>query len=159
MEDLQTIALPRDGRQSERALTIFKGVGRLMRSFDFACVPEMTLPNHRRADVCGLGRDGEIWIVEIKSSVEDFRTDGKWQDYLEFCDRFFFATLPDVPADIFPDTAGLMISDGFGADVIRESPVDKLAAARRKALTLRLARHVAHRLHTAIDPASAAGMG
>jgi len=159
MEDLQTIALPRDGRQSERALTIFKGVGRLMRSFDFACVPELTLPNHRRADVCGLGRNGEIWIVEIKSSVEDFRADGKWQDYLEFCDRFFFATLPDVPADIFPGTAGLMISDGFGADVIRESPVDKLAAARRKALTLRLARQVAHRLHTAIDPASAAGVG
>lgn len=159
MDDLQTIVLPRDGRQSERALTVFKGVGRLMRSFDFACVPEMTLPNHRRADVCGIGRDGEIWIVEIKSSVEDYRTDGKWQDYLEFCDRFFFATLPDVPAEIFPDTAGLMISDGFGADVIRESPVEKLAAARRKALTLRIARQVAHRLHTAIDPASAAGMG
>lgn len=159
MDDLQTIALPRDGRQSERALTVFKGVGRLMRSFDFACVPEMTLPNHRRADVCGLGRDGEIWIVEIKSSIEDFRADGKWQDYLEFCDRFFFATLPDVPADIFPDSAGLMISDGFGADVIRESPIEKLAAARRKALTLKLARQVAHRLHTAIDPASASGMG
>lgn len=159
MDDLQTIVLPRDGRQSERALTVFKGVGRLMRSFDFACVPEMTLPNHRRADVCGLGRDGEIWIVEIKSSVEDFRTDGKWQDYLEFCDRFFFATLPDVPAEIFPDSAGLMISDGFGADMIRECPVEKLVAARRKALTLRIARQVAHRLHTAIDPASAAGLG
>jgi len=154
MNNQSDIILPRDGRQSERALTVFRGLGRLMRSFDFACIPEVTLPNQRRADLCGLGRNGEIWIVEIKSSIEDFRTDGKWQDYLDFCDCFYFATLPDVPADIFPDSVGLVISDGFGADVIRESPVDKLAAARRKALTLRIARHAAHRLHNAVDPAA-----
>lgn len=152
-------ALPPDGRQSDRALTVFRGLGRLLRSLDFACIPELTLPNNRRADLCGLGRDGEIWIVEIKSSIEDYRTDTKWQDYLEFCDRFFFATLPDVPADIFPDAVGLVISDGFEADIVRESGLAKLPAARRKALTLRLARHAAHRLHNALDPACISGIG
>lgn len=158
MNNPTDIVLPRDGRQSDRAMTIFRGVGRLLRSYDFACIPEITLPNHRRADLCGLGRNGEIWIVEIKSSVEDFRTDSKWQDYLEFCDCFFFATLPDVPAEIFPESAGLIVSDGFGADMMRECPTDKLAAARRKALTLRIARHAAHRVHNALDPASANGL-
>jgi len=158
MDGQTNIILPRDGRQSDRALTVFRGLGRLMRSFDYACIPEVTLPNQRRADLCGLGRSGEIWIVEIKSSIEDFRADGKWPGYLDFCDRFFFATLPDVPADIFPNAVGLIVSDGFSADILRDSPQDKLPAARRKALTLRLARHAAHRLHNALDPVSAAGM-
>ena len=158
MTDFLNPTLAPDGRQSERALTIRRGLGRLLRSYDFACVPELTLPNHRRADLCGIGRGGEIWIVEIKSSIEDFRADSKWPEYMDFCDRFFFATLPDVPREIFPETTGLMISDGYGAEIIRDCDEDKLPAARRKALTLRIARHAADRLHNAVDPQSMAGM-
>lgn len=158
MIELTTPLLAPDGRQSERALSVQRGLGRLMRSLDFACVPEVTLPNFRRADLCGLGRNGEIWIMEIKSSVEDFRADHKWQDYLEFCDSFFFATLPDVPQEIFPAEIGLVVSDGFAAEVIRQSPIDRLPAARRKALTLRIARQAADRLHNAIDPVGASGI-
>lgn len=157
MAEPGAIVLPPDGRQSPRALAIRRGLGRLMRAYDFACVPEFCLPNGRRADLCAIGRDGEIWILEIKSSIEDFRADGKWPDYLDYCDRFFFATLPDVSREIFPQTAGLVISDEYGAEVLRESPLDKLPGARRKALTLRIARQAAERLHNAVDPVGAAG--
>ncbi|MEM8811293.1 MAG: MmcB family DNA repair protein [Pseudomonadota bacterium] len=150
------VALPPDGRQSDRALRVFRGLGRMMRAHGFACVPEVTLPNQRRSDLFALGRGGELWIVEIKSSIADFRSDDKWTDYLSFCDRFFFATLVDVPTDIFPDAVGLIVTDGFDAEIVRDCPETKLSAARRKALTLRIARQAADRLHTALDPVSAA---
>lgn len=141
-----------DGRQSETALKIWRGAARLFRALDFACLSEVTLASGRRADLLALGPKQELWIVEVKSSIADFRADTKWPDYRQHSDRLYFATHPDVPLDIFPEEAGLILSDGFGAEIIREAPEHKLAAATRKAVTLRFARHAAHRLHDLSDP-------
>ena len=135
-----------DGRQSERALTVRRGVQRLLSSFGHSMLPEMPLTSGRRADLIALTQKGEFWIIEIKSSIEDFRVDNKWPDYRQHCDRLFFATLPDVPAEIFPLECGFILSDGFGAEIIRDAPLEPLAGATRKALTLRYARLGAHRL-------------
>lgn len=148
---------PVDGRQSEMALRIRRGVARLMRRNGASCVAEFTLPSGRRADLIAIGSKGEIWIVEVKSSIADLRADFKWPDYRDWCDQLFFATHPDVPADIFPADAGLMLSDGFGADVLRPAPAHRLAPARRKALTLKVAQCAANRLHDLMDPAMTGG--
>ena len=91
-----------DGRQSERAMVIRRGVQRLLTEMGAHVLPELSLATGRRADLVALTRQGDIWIIEIKSSVEDFRVDRKWPDYRLHSDRFFFATHPDVPAEIFP---------------------------------------------------------
>jgi hypothetical protein len=135
-----------DGRQSERAMMVRRGVQRLFLQLGHAVLPELSLASGRRADLVALTRSGEFWIVEIKSSVEDFRTDRKWPDYRAHCDRLFFATHPDVPAEIFPEACGFILSDGYGAEIVREAPEHKLAGATRKALTLRFARAGASRL-------------
>lgn len=138
-----------DGRQSERAMVIRRGVQRLLVEAGAAVLPELSLVSGRRADLVAVARNGDIWIVEIKSSVEDFRVDRKWPEYRLFCDRFFFATHPDVPACIFPDDAGFILSDGYGAEILREAPEHRLPAPTRKALTLRIARAAAARLTAA----------
>lgn len=138
-----------DGRQSEHALLVRRGIQRLLRSLGSVALPEIPLASGRRADLVSLTANGEIWIIEIKSSVADFRVDRKWPDYRLFSDRFFFATHPDVPEEIFPDDCGFMLSDGYGAEIIREAPEHKLAPARRKAMMLRLARIGAMRLTAA----------
>lgn len=135
-----------DGRQSERAIRVRRGVQRLMIDMGAALVPELSLANGRRADLVVLTARGDIWIVEIKTSVEDLRVDCKWPDYRPFCDRLFFATHPEVPADIFPADCGFILSDGYGAEILREAPEHRLAGATRKALTLRIARAAAGRL-------------
>lgn len=138
-----------DGRQSQAAMLVRRGVQRLLIELGAVAIPELPLASGRRADLMALTRKGDIWIVEIKSSVEDFRTDRKWPEYRQFCDRLFFATHPDVPAAIFPAEAGFILSDGYGAEILREAPEHRLAAAARKALTLRLARAGAARLTAA----------
>lgn len=138
-----------DGRQSARAMRVRRGVQRLLSEMRAAHLPEMSLANGRRADLIALAENGEIWIVEIKSSVEDLRSDNKWPDYRDFCDRLFFATLPDVPKDIFPEDCGFMVGDHHGAEILRAAPEHKLAPSRRKALTLRFARASANRLYIA----------
>lgn len=135
-----------DGRQSQRALAVRRGVQKLFIDMGHAMLPEVTLATGRRADLMALTAKGEFWIVEIKSSVQDMQVDRKWPDYRAFCDRLFFATLPDVPADIFPQECGFMVSDGYGADLLREAPHHPLAAASRKALLLRFARSGAQRM-------------
>ena len=152
--DLSRIAPPVDGRQSERAAAIQRGVGRLLKAEGFAMVSELPLATGRRADVVGLGPDGEIWIVEIKSSVEDFRVDVKWPEYRLSCDRLFFATHGAVPLDIFPVETGLILADAYGAEMIRHAPEHRLAGARRKAMLVRFAQAAALRLHGLIDPAA-----
>ena len=152
--DLEAIVPPVDGRQSERASAIQRGVGRLLRTRGFAIVTELPLATGRRADVVGLGPSGELWIVEIKSSIEDFRVDRKWPDYRCSCDRLFFASHAGVPAEIFPGDAGLMIADAYGAELLREAPEHRLAAATRKAMLVRFAQAAAHRLHGLVDPAA-----
>ena len=115
-------------------------------------VPELPLPSGRRADLVALGGDGEIIIVEIKSSVADFRADRKWMEYRLHCDRLFFATIADVPGKIFPPDAGLIVADAFGAAILCEAPEHRLAAATRKAVMLRFAHAAAHRLQALVDP-------
>lgn len=142
-----------DLRQSPTALKVQRGVMRLLRSMhDFACFAEVPLANGRRADVLGVGPKGEIWIVEIKSSVIDFRVDEKWPNYKDFCDRFYFAKPPELDAGIFPATEGLIVADGHGADILREAIDEPLAPARRKAMLLKLTRLGADRVHQLMDP-------
>jgi hypothetical protein len=123
-----------------------RGVTRLLLDHDVAPVLELPLANGRRADLCGLSPKGEIWIVETKSCLADFAVDSKWPDYLDYCDLFFFAVTEDFPRHLLPETAGLIVADGFGGAILRESPVRTLAGARRKAVTLQFARLAAQRL-------------
>lgn len=134
------------------ARAIARGVTRHLLQLGMSAVPEFVLPNGRRADLVALGRRGEIWIVEIKSSVEDFRTDLKWPEYRPFCDRFYFASHADVSPAVFPPDSGLIVADAFGAEIIRHDPPRPLAGATRKALTIALARLAMARLTAATDP-------
>jgi hypothetical protein len=150
--DIRDVAPPVDGRQSPRAAAVQRGVGRLLRAHGFAMVSELPLVTGRRADVVGLGAGGEIWIVEIKSSIEDFRVDHKWPDYRLSCDRLFFATHMQVPLDIFPEDAGLILADSYGGELVRQAPEHRLAPATRKVMLLRFAHAAASRLHGLVDP-------
>jgi hypothetical protein len=141
-----------DGRQSATALAIARGSQRLLRQLGRSCVCELPLPSGRRADVVALADDGEIWIVEIKSSIADFRADQKWHEYRLHCDRLFFATVSEVPHSIFPEEAGLIVADEFGADLVREPAEHRLYAATRKTMLLLFARAAARRLQHLADP-------
>jgi hypothetical protein len=144
--------LPVDGRQSETALAVARGTARCLHALGYCLVSELPLPSGRRADLVALGGDGEIIIVEIKSSVTDFRTDQKWMDYRLHCDRLFFATIAAVPKEIFPADAGLIVADAFGASIVSEAPEHRLPAARRKTMLLRFAHAAALRLQALADP-------
>lgn len=146
------LTLPPDLRQSQNALRIARGVRRHLWTRGYASVSELPLRNGRRADVAALGPKGEFWIVEIKSSIADFRADTKWPEYRQHCDRLWFATSPEVPPEIFPSDAGLMVADGFGAEVLREPDAHPLPGATRKEMLLRFARSSALRLHALADP-------
>jgi hypothetical protein len=148
-------APPRDGRQSETALKVQRGVGRLLRSRGFCMVSELTLGSGRRADVVGLGPAGDIWIVEIKSSVEDLRADLKWPDYRRHCDRLFFATHEGVPPELFPEDAGFILADSYGGELIRMPDEHRLPPATRKTMLVRFAQAAALRLHGLYDPEAA----
>jgi hypothetical protein len=138
-----------DGRQSDRALVIRRGVQRLLSQMGAVVLPELSLATGRRADLVALTAKGDVWIIEIKSSIEDFRVDRKWPEYRLHSDRFFFASHPEVPSDIFPQECGFILSDGYGAEILRDAPEHRLAAATRKALMLRFARAGAARLTAA----------
>lgn len=148
-------SLKPDLRQSATAIDICRGVHRLMIGLGYSCVSELALANGRRADVAGLSLRGDLAIVEIKSSVEDFRADHKWHAYTDFCDRLYFAVKPGFPVEILPAETGLILADRYGGEIVREAPEAKLSGARRKAMTLRFARAAALRLSVALDPALA----
>lgn len=131
---------------------VCRGVGRLMRALGFASLNELPLPNGRRADVIGLSPSGDIWIVEVKSGVEDFRVDNKWPEYRDFSDALFFAVAPGFPVDILPADTGLILADRYGGEIVRQAPELRLAAARRKSMTLRFARAAALTLQMVADP-------
>ncbi len=147
-----TAALPADGRQSPTACKVARGTTRLLHSLGFSVVSELSLASGRRADLVALGADGEVWIVEIKSSVADVRADQKWIDYRLHCDRLFFATTLEVPCRLFPPDAGLIVADSFGASIVCEAPEHRLHAATRRSLTLAFARAAALRLSALADP-------
>jgi hypothetical protein len=143
---------PRDITQMAPGQLLARGVGRHLLDHDFVSVEELIPASGLRVDVMALGPKGEIWIVECKSSRADFQSDHKWQNYLEWCDRFFWAVDQDFPIDLLPDDTGLIIADHYGAEIIRMGPEAKLAAARRKVMTQKFARHAALRAHVARDP-------
>jgi hypothetical protein len=143
---------PVDRRQSETALAIARGTARLLRSLGFSCISELPLPSGRRADLVALNERGEIWIVEIKSSVEDLRADQKWQDYRAHCDRLFFAFTQDLPCEIFPEQTGLIVADAYGAHMHCEAPEHRLPAPTRKLMTVRFAMAAAQRINRLVDP-------
>lgn len=129
----------------EITANVTRGAARLLADLGYAPLAEVTLPNGRRADLMAIGRKGEIAIVEVKSSLEDYRTDAKWGEYLPYCDTFAFAVAPEFPRQILPDDPGLIVADGFGGAVLRDAPLSPLAPARRKALTIGFARLAAMR--------------
>ncbi|HRY25311.1 MAG: MmcB family DNA repair protein [Geminicoccaceae bacterium] len=135
-----------EGSRPQVTADIGRGVIRLLADLGIAALPELPLANGRRVDVIGLGRDGGIHVVEIKSSRADFMTDCKWPDYLEFAERFYFAVAVDFPLDLLPEDEGLILADRYGAELVRPARHRPLAAARRKAVTLRFARLAAQRL-------------
>lgn len=143
---------PIDGRQSETALAIARGTSRLLRSLGFSTLAELPLPSGRRADLVAMNERGDIWIVEIKSSLADLRADSKWEDYRLHCDRLFFAFTSDMPCEIFPQGTGLIVADAYGAHMHCEAPEHRLPAATRKAVLLRFASAAAQRLERLADP-------
>ncbi|WP_380054196.1 MmcB family DNA repair protein [Falsihalocynthiibacter sp. SS001] len=136
-----------------------RGVSRHLIHHDFAVVEEFVPERGLRVDVMGIGPKGEIWIVECKSSRADFQTDSKWQGYLAWCDRFFWAVDEEFPTDLLPQETGLIIADSYDAEIIRMGPETKLAPARRKKLTHKFARDAARRLQSYRDPGVAAIFG
>jgi hypothetical protein len=131
---------------------IARGVRRMLRARGFSSVTELSLLDGRRADVVALHGDGSLLIVEIKSSVADFRADHKWRDYGAHCDRLYFAIPPDVPQEIMPIEAGLILADPYGAEILREPQAQRLASATRRAMLLLFAQAAADRLHRLADP-------
>ncbi|GAB1364399.1 MmcB family DNA repair protein [Rhodobacter sp.] len=129
-----------------------RGVARGLRDLDFACVEELALASGLRVDLMALGPRGELWIIECKSCRADYRADRKWQGYLGYCDRFFWAVDADFPLDLLPGGTGLIMADAWGAEVLRMGPETPLPGARRKAVTQRFARHAALRLQGLRDP-------
>ena len=129
-----------------------RGVARYLRSLGFASIEEFVPAKGLRVDVMALGPKGEIWVIECKSSRADFQSDAKWHGYLDWCDRYFWAVDMEFPTDLLPDGTGLIIADAYDAEIIRMPVEDKLAAARRKKLTLKFARDSARRLLSLRDP-------
>ncbi len=129
-----------------------RGVARALRGFDFVTVEEMVPAPGLRVDVMALGPKGEVWVIECKSGRADYQTDRKWQGYLEWCDRFFWAVDADFPTGLLPEATGLMLADAYGAEIVRMGPDTPLAPARRRVMVQKFARHAALRLQGLRDP-------
>ena len=141
-----------DGRQSERAMVVRRGVQRLLSAMGAHVLPEISLASGRRADLVALTSRGDIWIIEIKSSLEDFRADQKWPEYWDYADCVLFAVAPDFPTAILPAQTGLILADRYGGEIIRMPERQPLAPARRRSMQLSFARAAALRLAYALDP-------
>lgn len=129
-----------------------RGTCRHLASLGFAVLEEFVPGPGLRVDVMALGPKGEVWVIECKSSRADFMTDTKWQGYLPWCDRFFWAVGTDFPTDLLPPETGLIVADEYDAETIRIPPEVRLPAPRRKALTHGFARCAALRLQALRDP-------
>ena len=129
-----------------------RGVARALRSLDFVSLEEMIPAPGLRVDLMALGPKGELWVIECKSGRADYAADRKWQGYLAFCDRFFWAVDADFPTALLPEGTGLILADAYDAEIIRLGPETPLAGARRKALTLKFSRQAAARLQGLRDP-------
>ncbi|MFW8634353.1 MmcB family DNA repair protein [Cribrihabitans pelagius] len=138
--------------QMQPGRKLARGVSRCLRGLGFAPLEEFVPARGLRVDVMGLGPRGELWVVECKSSRADFRSDGKWQGYLAWCDRYFWAVDMDFPVDLLPEGTGLIYADAYDGEIIRMAPEDKLPSARRKKLTQKFAMDAARRLQAVRDP-------
>lgn len=142
------------------AADVARGIGRLFARNDIWCLGEVPLRNGRRADLMGIDVRGQVVIVEIKVTRSDLIGDNKWPDYLDFCDRFYWGVPPGLDRAVLeseaylPATCGVIVADGYDAEILRPAALVPLAAARRKVEVGRLAR-MAMRRHTALlDPLS-----
>jgi hypothetical protein len=144
--------MPVDGRQSETALAVGRGTARFLSSLGFSCVTELPLPSGRRADLVAMNARGDIWIIEIKSSLADLRADNKWEGYRLHCDRLFFAFPAELSCDLFPQDTGLLVADAYGAHLHCEAPEHKLSAATRKVMMIQFGLSAARRINRLIDP-------
>jgi len=142
------------GSVSGTTRQLTRGAARLFEDLGCAVVTEFALANGRRADVAALAGDGRIILVEVKSGVPDFRSDAKWPEYLDFCDAFYFAVAPEFPRELLPDAeiCGVIVADAWEATILRAAPERRLPSARRRAVTVRIARVAAQRLRALTDP-------
>jgi hypothetical protein len=153
LHSLQGLAAPETPYEAPAtAMRICRGVIRLLDGLGFASLQEFPLRARRRADVIALHASGEIVIVEVKSGRADFQSDRKWPEYLEFCDRFFFAVEPDFPRDILPVDCGLIVADAHGGEIVRPAPQGRLNGNRRRVLTLEIAISANRRLARTLIP-------
>ena len=159
MRALPTLAGPANARRSLAdsdlaAMTrgITRGVCRQLSNTGHAVLTEVKLPNRRRADIMALDADGRVLIVEVKSAPADYHADGKWREYLPYCDMFAFAVADTFPQEVLPPESGLMVADPFGAEVMRLMALAPMHPARRRAIILRFARLASERLHRVLDP-------
>ena len=150
--NMTQIDLTSQARTPQPGQLLARGVSRHLVSHGFVCVEELVPARGLRVDVMALGPKGDIWIVECKSSRADFTSDAKWQGYLEWADRFFWAVDADFPTELLPDDSGLIIADAYEAEIIRMGPETRLAPARRKVMTHKFATHAARRLQHLRDP-------
>jgi hypothetical protein len=156
--DLSLTPLVPPSPDERRAQAVLRGICRLFARNDIWCLPEMPLRSGRRADLMGIDAKGRIVIVEIKVSRADLLGDGKWPDYLDYCDRFYWGLPPELDRgpleseSFLPDICGVIVADGYDAEIVRPAPLRQLAAARRKVEMERLARASLRRLVCAGDP-------
>lgn len=150
---------------TQRAAAVSRGICRLFARNDVWMLSEMPLRNGRRADLMGVDAKGRVVIVEIKTARGDLMGDGKWPDYLDFCDRFYWGLPPELDrsalegADFRPDCCGVIVADEYDAEIVRPAPSHPLAAARRRVEVERLARAALRRHLVAADPHCAAWGG
>ncbi len=140
--------------QPTKGQLLARGVCRHLTNHGFASIVEFTPKRGLRVDVMAIGPKGEVWVIECKSGRNDFVSDNKWQGYLEWCDRFFWAVDTDFPVELLPDDTGIILADPYDAQINRMAPEEKLAGARRNVLTRKFARNAADRLRLILDPKS-----
>lgn len=140
------------------AKDVARGTRRLFARNGIWCVEEMALKNGRRADLMGIDARGQVIIVEIKVARGDLLGDNKWPDYLDYCDRFFWGVSPGLDRSPLeseaysPERCGVIVADGYDAEIVRQAPLEPLAPARRKAQVERLARIAMRRNTALLDP-------
>ena len=131
---------------------IARGVCRHLKQYNFECLEEFVPIRGSRVDIMAIGPKGELWIIECKSSLADYTQDTKWEKYLPFCDRYFWAVSKDFPIEILPQEDGLIIADSYEAEIIKMAPYRMMTASQRKKITLKISRNAADRLRRFIDP-------
>ena len=137
---------------SKNLSKISRGVMRHFAQIGVSSLSEFSPTRGLRVDIVALGPSDEIWIVECKSGKNDFKSDNKWHNYLDWCDRYFWAVDAEFPIDILPYDTGLIIADPYDASILREAPLNKVSVVRRKKLIKSIAKSACNRLLVHTDP-------